>query len=130
MTNVKENKQIDYSRLKLLMSKINEFTETLPEDMSKENGFELLIIAHDVKNGATASYTILDNEDERESLIQCIDKSISVPAMKGADKNPIQWNILNSMAEYLMRLSAMFPELYESFKNGVEHFKSANNESN
>jgi len=119
-------KELDYTRLRTLFDKVNEFLDTLPNEMYDNNGFELLLIAHDTLNGTSGTYTLLDNEDERESLVQCIDKAISKAALKGADKNFQEWNILNGMAEYMMRLCAMFPELYENFQNGVKKFKKDN----
>ena len=44
------NKELDYSRIKSLMNKVNEFVDTLPEELNKENGFSLLVIANDKMN--------------------------------------------------------------------------------
>lgn len=120
------NKELDYTRLNALFDKVNEFINTLHEELYNNNGFEMLIIAHDVMNSTTGTCTVLNKDDERESLIQCIDKAISGAALRGADANPQEWNILNGMAEYMMRLCAMFPELYENFQNGVEKLKKDN----
>lgn len=122
------NKELDYTRIKALMSKVNEFINTLPEDMNDENGFEFLLIAHDTMNGTCGVYTLLEQTDERESLVQCIDKAISGHALNGAKKNPQEWLILNGMAEYIMRMCALFPSLYDNFKYGVEHFIKLNEE--
>lgn len=120
------NKELDYSRIKSLMNKVNEFVDTLPEELNKENGFSLLVIANDKMNKVSGVYTLLDETDEQESLVQCIDKSISGAALQGTEKYPQEWKILNGIAEYIMRLCAMSSELYNNFKNGVEKFKKDN----
>lgn len=122
------NKELDYTRIKALIDKVNEFVSTLPEDMNDENGFELLLIAHDTMNGTCGVYTLLEQTDEHESLVQCIDKAISGNALKGAKKHPQEWNIFNSIGEYMMRMCALFPSLYDNFKYGVEHFIKLNEE--
>ena len=120
---VEQKKHLDYSRIESLMSKVCDFVDTLPEELNEENGFELLLIAHDVQNKTSGVYTLVNADDERESLIRCIDNAISAAAFKGAEKNPQEWKTLNALAEYLMRLCAMFPSLYENFKKGVEKYK-------
>lgn len=122
------NKELDYTRIKALIDKVNEFVNTLPEDMDDKNGFELLLIAHDTMNGTSGVYTLLEQTDERESLVQCIDKAISGNALKGAEKNPQEWLILNGIGEYMMRMCALFPSLYNNFKYGVDHFIKLNEE--
>ena len=117
---MKDNKKLDYSRLHLLGNKFKEFIDTLPED---NPDFEILMFAHDSKNKVAGTFTILNGEDERESLVQCIDNCITGSAINDTEKNTTASEIFNGLGEYMMRLCAMFPDLYENFKTGVEKFK-------
>lgn len=112
-----EKKELDYSRLHILADKFEEFLDTLPKDNPE---FELIMFAHDIKNGICGTYSILDKKDERESLIQCIDNCISGAALKGVEKNPNEWEIFNALGEYMIRMCAMVPTLYENFKKEVD----------
>ena len=124
-----KKQELDYSRLHILGDKFKEFLDTLPDGTNGENpDFELLMFAHDIKNKVAGTFTILDDRDERESLVQCIDNCITGAALKGAEKSPNEWEILNGLGEYMMRICAMFPPLWENFQKGVEKFKSENNE--
>lgn len=118
---MKDNKkELDYSRLHLLGNKFKEFIDTLPED---NPDFEILMFAHDSKNKVAGTFTLLNVEDERESLVQCIDNCITGSAINDTRKNITGLEIFNGLGEYMMRVCAMFPDLYENFKTGVEKFK-------
>jgi len=115
-----EKKKLDYSRLKLLISKIGEFIDTLPEEVSEDDGITILLLANDIKNNTTAKYTFLNEEDERQSLVDLLDECLS-SALKGKDKHEREWEIFNSIGEYMVKLCAMFPELYDNFCIEVEN---------
>ena len=118
---MKDNKkELDYSRLHLLGNKFKEFIDTLPED---NPDFEILMFAHDSKNKVAGTFTLLNIEDERESLIQCIDNCITEAVINDTGKDTTKSEIFNGLGEYMMRVCAMFPDLYENFKIGVEKFK-------
>ena len=118
---MKDNKkELDYSRLHLLGNKFKEFIDTLPED---NPDFEILIFAHDSKNKVAGTFTLLNGEDERESLVQCIDNCITGAAINDTEKDTTKSEIFNGLGEYIMRVCAIFPDLYENFKTGVEKFK-------
>lgn len=118
---MKDNKkELDYSRLHLLGNKFKEFIDTLPED---NPDFEILMFAHDSKNKVAGTFTLLNIEDERESLVQCIDNCITGAAINDTRKDTTKSEIFNGLGEYMMRVCAMFPDLYENFKIGVEKFK-------
>lgn len=125
---MEEKKKLDYSRLNVLMNKVNEFINTLPADM-KDDAFNLLLFAHDAKNKVTATYIFGEAEDMRASLVECIDNCITGAALKGAKEQCQEWEIVNALGEYMMKLCAMFPGLYENFKQGVEHYKEDRNET-
>ena len=81
---MKDNKELDYSRLHLLGNKFKEFIDTLPED---NPDFEILMFAHDSKNKVAGTFTILYGEDKRESSVQYIDKSIPESAINEIKRN-------------------------------------------
>lgn len=121
--------ELDYSRLHVLGDKFKEFLNTLPDGTTENPDFALLMFAHDIKNKVSGTFTILDSRDERESLVQCIDNCITRAALKGKDKNPNEWELLNGLGEYMMRLCAMFPPLWENFQKGVEKYKAKEKET-
>lgn len=118
-----ENKELDYTRLKALMVKVQEFINTLPNEMDENNGFSMILIARDVMNRVAGICTLTDENDVRESIVQCFDKALS-NSLKGKKDNEEAFDVVNGMAEYIMRLCAMFPELYDNFQKGVEYYKS------
>ena len=120
-----ENKELDYTRLKALMVKVQEFINTLPDEMDENNGFSMILIARDVMNGVVGICTLIDEKDVRESIVQCFDKALS-KSLEGKKDNEEAFEVVNGMAEYIMRLCAMFPELYDNFQKGVEYYKSKN----
>lgn len=120
-----ENKELDYTRLKALMVKVQEFINTLPDEMDENNGFSMILIARDVMNGVAGICTLIDEKDVRESIVQCFDKALS-KSLDGKKDNEEAFDVVNGMGEYLMRLCAMFPELYDNFQKGVEYYKSKN----
>ena len=115
----KEEKNPNYSRLKILMSKVIDYLDSLPEDQNTEE-FEILLLAHDIKNKVSGCYTLVNQEDPRESLVNCLDSCIS-GALQGKDKNPDEWEIFNAIGEYIIKVCALFPELYKSFQTEVEN---------
>lgn len=126
MTNKKE---LDYTRLQALLKNVQSFVDdNLPKEIDDTNGFEFLLFAHDVANGAVGTCILLNQKDQRESLVQCIDKCITGKALKGAKESPQEWEILNGIAEYIIRLCAQFPELYKNFQRGVEKYMNENHE--
>lgn len=119
------NKEFDYTRLKALMVKVQEFIHTLPDEMDENNGFSMILVARDVMNGVSGICTLIDEKDARESIVQCFDKALS-KSLEGKKDNEEAFEVVNGMAEYIMRLCAMFPELYDNFQKGVEYYKSKN----
>lgn len=120
-----ENKKLNYTRLRALMVKVQEFINTLPDEMDENNGFSIILIARDVMNGVAGICTLIDEKDVRESIVQCFDKALS-KSLDGKKDNEEAFDVINGMGEYLMRLCAMFPELYDNFQKGVEYYKSKN----
>lgn len=120
-----DNKEFDYTRLKALMVKVQEFIHTLPNKMDENNGFSMILVARDVMNGVSGICTLTDEKDARESIVQCFDKALS-KSLEGKKDNEEAFEVVNGMAEYIMRLCAMFPELYDNFQKGVEYYKSKN----
>ena len=121
-------KELDYSRLRTLMTKVYEFIDTLPDEMDENNGFSMVLVARDVMNGVAGICTLTDERDARESIVQCFDKTLS-KSLEGKKDNEEAFDIVNGMSEYLMRLCAMFPELYKNFQEGVEKFKKDNDKN-
>lgn len=119
------NKEFDYTRLKALMVKVQEFIHTLPDKMDENNGFSMILVARDVMNGVSGICTLTDEKDTRESIVQCFDKALS-KSLEGKKDNEEAFEVVNGMAEYIMKLCAMFPELYDNFQKGVEYYKSKN----
>jgi hypothetical protein len=118
-------KELDYSRIKKLGNKLQEFLDTLPNEMNEENGMEILLLAHDIQNKVCGTYLLVNGDDERESLVRCIDTCVS-GAMDGYEKAPLEWELVNGFAEYIARICALYPSLYENFKNEVEKYKNKN----
>lgn len=117
------NKEVDYSRIKELIAKVQEFIDTLPKDLDDENGITILLLTNDLQNKVTGKYTLLNGEDERLSLVTLLDNCLGRAFNKEDKDAEREIEIFNSIAEYMMLICAKFPHLYDSFCEGVKKYQ-------
>ena len=99
-------------RFKALEESIDKWVDEYAE--SEERGINLVIVGVDHQYEHAIKFTLGSKADPIESIIQSFNSGL------GKLDGTLEKDIFNGMCEYLGRLFAQYPGLYERFKNNVE----------
>lgn len=99
-------------RFKALEESIDKWVDEYAE--SEEKGINLVIVGVDHQYEHAIKFALGSKADPIESIIQSFNSGL------GKLNDTLEKDIFNGMCEYLGRLFAQYPGLYERFKNNVE----------
>jgi len=84
---------------------------------SEKHGINLLMLGFDAQYKHAIKFSLGSENDPVESIIQSFNHSL------GNLKEQLEIDIFNGMCEYLGRVFATYPKLYDIFKENVEDMK-------
>lgn len=84
---------------------------------SEEHGIDLVMLGFDTQYKHAIKFSLGSKNDPVESIIQSFNHSL------GNLKEQLEVDIFNGMCEFLGRVFATYPKLYDKFKENVEDIK-------
>jgi len=102
-------------RFKALKDAIDKWVDEYSE--SEEHGIDLVMLGFDTQYKHAIKFSLGSKRDPIESIIQAFNHSL------GNLKEQLEVDIFNGMCEYLGRVFATYPEIYDRFKENVEDIK-------
>ena len=99
-------------RFKQLKEVIDKWVDENAE--SEKHGIHLVLLGYDEEYKHAIKFSLGSKKDPIESIIQSFNHSL------GNLKESLEIDLFNGMCEYLGRVFATYPQLYEIFKENVE----------
>ena len=117
-----EREIIDKSTNSPRLSDLRNFFETWLEKYQEDDneddfGINLIMIGYDEKYQHSIKFSLTSKENPEHDIFNAINKGI------GSLKDNVGRDIFNGMCEYLGRVFATYPKLYDIFKENVEDIK-------
>ena len=102
-------------RFKAFKNLIDKWVDEYAE--SEEHGIHLVMLGYDEEYKHAIKFSLGSKNDPVESIIQSFNHSL------GNLKEQLEVDIFNGMCEFLGRVFATYPKLYDIFKENVEDIK-------
>lgn len=106
---------LESPRFQALKEAIDKWVDEYGE--SEEHGIDLVMLGFDTQYKHAIKFSLGSKNDPVESIIQSFNHSL------GNLKEQLEVDIFNGMCEFLGRVFATYPKLYDIFKENVEDIK-------